>query len=175
MISVNIAYFNQNFKKGWRNFLDAERLDLLTSGMNNVTNAFKWTGLYPYDPNGESWAGAIETLGLGYNNIKGKVQYEVYPLTAPIELSLEEKNALCNGTNVDAQNNITSIIGVAHMVAEQILAKWHQDIDEAVREGETYEGYANILVPQAKADTEKITLKLIELCTVDFDELPKNA
>ena len=96
-------------------------------------------------------------------------------MTAPIELSLEEKNTLCNGTNVDAQNNITSIIGVAHMVAEQILAKWHQDIDEAVREGETYEGYANILVPQAKADTEKITLKLIELCTVDFDELPKNA
>jgi len=60
------------------------------------------------------------------------------------------------------------------MVAEQILAKWHKDIDEAVSEGETYNEYANILVPQAKTDAEKIALKLVELRKIEFDKLPKN-
>jgi len=60
------------------------------------------------------------------------------------------------------------------MVAEQILAKWHKDIDEVVSEGETYNEYANILVPQVKMDAEKIALKLVELHNIDFDELPKN-
>jgi len=41
-------------------------------------NAFQRTGLYPYDPNCESWSNAIDTLGLG-NDAKGKVQYEIYP------------------------------------------------------------------------------------------------
>jgi len=88
---VNIPYFNKIFRRGWKNFLDSERLDLQNSGMNNTTNAFTRMGLYPYDPDCESWAGAIETLGLGNNNIKGKVQYEVYPVPAPAELSPEEK------------------------------------------------------------------------------------
>jgi len=60
------------------------------------------------------------------------------------------------------------------MVAEQILAKWCKDIDEAVNEGKTYNEYANILVPQAKMDAEKIALKLVELHKIDFDKLPKN-
>jgi len=171
---VNIPYFNKIFRRGWKNFLESERLDLQNSGMSNATNAFTRMGLYPYDPNCESWAGAIETLGLGNNDIKGKVQYEVYPVPAPAELSPEEKKTLCNGIDVDAENNITGIIGVAHMVAEQILAKWRKGIDEAVSEGETYNEYANILVPQAKMDAEKIALKLVELCKIEFDKLPKN-
>jgi len=57
-------------------------------------------GLYPYDPNCESWAGAIETLGLGNNNIKGKVQYEVYPLPALAELSPEEKKHCVMGSTL---------------------------------------------------------------------------
>jgi len=43
-----------------------------------------------------------------------------------------------------------------------------------VSEGETYNEYANILVPQAKTDAEKIALKLVELRKNDFDELSKN-
>jgi len=69
-----IGYFNQNFKRGWHNFLSAERLDLENTGINNATNAFQCTGLYPYNPNCESWSGAIETLGLATDNEKGKVQ-----------------------------------------------------------------------------------------------------
>jgi len=85
-----------------------------------------------------------------------------------------KRTTLCNVIKVDVANDITGIIGVAHTVAEQILAKWHKDSDEVVSEGETYNEYANILVPQVKMDAEKIALKLVELCKVNFDELPKN-
>ncbi len=142
---VAIPYFNSNFKQGWQNFLNAEWLDLHKTGMNNATNAFKRTGLYPYDPNCESWSHAIETLGLGNDDNKGKVQYEIYPLLPPKQLSIEEKEILRQDVYIDPENDKDLV--VAFTRAEQILKKWREDIEKAVSEEEQYEEYANILVP----------------------------
>ena len=90
--AATIRYFNGNFRKGWHKFLEAERLDLIATGLNNATNAFQRTGLYPYNPNCESWSGAINTLGLGNNNTKGQVQYEIYPTLPQKQLTVNEKN-----------------------------------------------------------------------------------
>jgi len=60
---ANIKYFNTNFVKGWRLFLQMERDDLQNVGINNTTQAFCQTGLFPYNPFSESWSNAIETIG----------------------------------------------------------------------------------------------------------------
>jgi len=141
--------------------------------MNNATYAFRQTGLYLFDPNCESWSTAIETLGLANDNKKGKVQYEVYPLHPLRQLSEEERNILHLDLKIKASNNITGDIGVATVLAEHILARWHEDIDQAVSEGEKYEEYANTLVPQAKMDAKEIVLTLVTLWKINYDDLPK--
>jgi len=72
------------------------------------------------------------------------------------------------------ENDITGILGVAVMCAEHILKRWYEDIEEAVSDGEQYNEYTNILLPQAKMDAEKIALTLVGLFKVDFDDLSKN-
>jgi len=115
---ATIRYFNGNFRKGWQNFLQAERLDLHATGLNNATNAFQQTVLYPYNPNCESWSGAIDTLGLGNNDSKGKVQYEIYLTLPQKQLTDDEKKILHDGLNINPENEITGItgdVGVAFM------------------------------------------------------------
>ncbi len=115
---ATLPYFNKNFHIGWQNVLKAEQLDLTNTQHNNATNAFQKTGLYPYDPNCESWSSAIDTLGLG-NDDKGKVQYEIYPTLPQKELSIEEKKILRQDLNIDPENDITGDVGVAFTHAEQ--------------------------------------------------------
>jgi len=142
--------------------------------MNNATNAFRQTSPYPFDPNCKSWSNGIETLGLANDNKKGKVQYEVYPLHLLQQLSEEERNILHLDLNdVKASNDIMGDIGVATVLAEHILARWHEDIDKAVSEGEQYEEYANTLIPQAKTDADQIALTLVTLQKINYDDLPK--
>jgi len=82
--------------------------------MNNATNAFERTGLYPYDPDCESWSGAINTLGLGYSdNNKSKVQYEAYATLPQPQLSVEEKKTLLGDLKADPENDKFGYIGVA--------------------------------------------------------------
>jgi len=131
--AATIPYFNGNFRKGWQNFLQAERLDLHATGLNSATNAFKRTGLYPYNPNCESWSGAIDTLGLGNNDSKGKVQYEIYPMLPQKQLTDNEKKILQDGLNVNPENEITGItgdVGVAFTQAEHVLKRWHEDMSK---------------------------------------------
>ena len=92
--AATIRYFNGNFRKGWHKFLEAERLDLIATGLNNATNAFQQTALYPCNPNCKSWSGTINTLGLGNNNTKGQVQYEIYPTLPQKQLSQWKKSFL---------------------------------------------------------------------------------
>jgi len=113
-------------------------------------------------------------LGLANDNKKGKVQYEVYPLHPLQQLSEEERSILHLDLNdVKASNDIMGDIGVATVLAEHILARWHEDIDKAVSEGEQYEEYAITLIPQAKTDAEKISLTLVTLQKINYDDLPK--
>jgi len=157
-----IGYFNQNFRKGWYNFLSAEWLDLQNTGINNATNAFQCTGLYPYNPNCKSWSGAINTLGLATDSEKGKVQYEIYATLPSRELSSDERNILHDGLNTAQKDDITGENVAAAMIrAEHVLKRWREDIEQAVREGEKYEEYANVYLPQAKTESEKIALTLV--------------
>ena len=72
------------------------------------------TGLYPYNPDCESWTDAIETLGLAYDdNTKGKVQYEIYPMPQPNQLTDEEKRILRHDLDIAPENDITGDVGVA--------------------------------------------------------------
>jgi len=142
--------------------------------LNNATNAFERMGLYPYNPDCESWSGAINTLGLGNsNNNKGKVQYEAYVTLPQKELSAEEKKILLGDLNVDPETDMFGYIGVAITRAEQILKRWRVEIDEALREGEEYEDYANIYLPRAKTDAEKIALTMVHLKKIERGSLPK--
>jgi len=146
--------------------------------LNNATNAFKRTGLYPYNPNCESWSGAIDTLGLANNDSKGKVQYEIYPTLPQKQLTDDEKKILWDGLNVNPENEITGItgdVGVAFTQAEHVLKRWHEDIEQAVSEGEQYKHYASIYLPKAKTEAEKIVLTLVHFEKVDYDNLIKHS
>jgi len=158
--------------------LQAERLDLLQTGSNNATSTFQKMGLYPYDPNCESWSGAIKMLGLGNNDNKAKVQYEIYPTEPERQLTVNEEKILHDGMMIDPKDDktgITANVGVAFTRAEHVLARWHDDIEQAVSEGEQYEQYANIYLPKAKTEAEKIALTLVHFKMVKFDSLPKNS
>jgi len=111
MRCCNNSVLQWEFQKRLENFLQAERLDLHVTGLNNATNAFKQMGLYPYNPNCESWSGAIDTLGLANNDSKGKVQYEIYPMLPQKQLTDNEKKILRDGLNVNPENEITGITG----------------------------------------------------------------
>ncbi len=146
--------------------------------MNNATNAFRQTGLYPYNPNCKSWSGAIDTLGLGNNDSKGKVQYEIYPTLPQKQLTDDEKKILRDGLNINPENEITGLTGdagVAFMQAEHVLKRWCEDIEQAVSEGEQYEQYASIYLPKANTEAKKIALTLVHFKKVDCNNLPKHS
>jgi len=167
-----IAYFNGNFKKGWENFLQAERLDLLHTGLTNATSTFQKMGLYPYDPNCESWSAAIETLGIGNHNNKGKVQYEIYPTEPVRQLIADEEKTLRDGMVIDPKDDetgTTTNVGITFTQAEHVMERWHDEIEQAVSEGKQYEQYANIYLPKANTEAEKIALTLVHFKRVEFD------
>jgi len=59
-------------------------------------------------------------------------------------------------------------------MTEQILKRWQEDIEKAVSEGEQYKEYANICMPQAKTEAERIALTLVQFCRVAYNSLPKS-
>ncbi len=69
---------------------------------------------------------------------------------------------LHDGLNTAQKDDITGEnIAAAMIRAEHILKRWHEEIEQAVREGEKYEEYVNIFLPHAKTDSEKIALTLV--------------
>jgi len=66
-------------------------------------------------------------------------------------------------------------VGITFTQAEHVLKRWHEDIEQAVSEGEQYENYANIYLPNAKMEAEKIALTLVHFKKVDHDNLPKHS
>jgi hypothetical protein len=60
----DVAYFNRIFAGGWNRFLEEERADMLGTGCNNTTNAYRRTGVKPFDPFCSAWGESIETLGI---------------------------------------------------------------------------------------------------------------
>jgi len=86
----------------------------------------------------------------------------------------EERNMLHDGLNTAQKDDITGEnIAAAMIRAEHILKRWREEIEQAVREGEKYEEYANIFLPHAKTDSEKIALTLVHFRRIDYNNLPK--
>ena len=62
------------------------------------------------------------------------MQYEIYPLLPPKQLSIEEKEILQQDVYIDLENDKDLVAAFMH--AEQRLKKWHEDIEKAVSEEE---------------------------------------
>ena len=75
----------------------------------------------------------------------------------------------------DDQTGVTGDVGVAFTRAEHVLKRWREDIEQAVSEGKQYENYANIYLPNAKTEAEKIALTLVHFRKVDHNNLPKHS
>jgi hypothetical protein len=69
-------YFNKILLEGWVYFLEAERSNLRALGLNNTTNAYARTGVFPLDLFASAWSEAIETLG-GVENAR---EHEARPI-----------------------------------------------------------------------------------------------
>jgi len=109
--------------------------------------------------------------------MKGQVQYEIYPTLPHKQLTVDEK-ILFDGLDIDPdgdQTGVTGDVGVAFTRAEHVLKRWREDIEQAVSEGEQYENYANIYLPNAKTEAEKIALTLVHFRKVDHNNLPKHS
>ena len=106
------------------------------------------------------------------------VQYEIYPTEPERQLTVDEEKIFQDGMNINPktiETGITTNVGITFTQAEHVLARWHDDIEQAVSEGKQYENYADVYIPKAKTEAEKIALTLIHLKRVEYDCLPKNS
>ena len=122
-------YFNIIIRHAWKMFIKNERDNLLTCKQNNTTNAYMKTGLYPVDPNCESWSNVLETMEpLNRRYKKGgkceKVQsYEIIKRKDKTGLTEEEKKTLMKGLPSD-----TNFINAAYFHMRQALSIWRREL-----------------------------------------------
>jgi len=164
---ATVPYFNKNFADGWQKFLQKERDDLRLVGVNNATNAFRRTGLFPYNPFCEAWSDAIDTVGRAEINDAG-AHYEIFPNKNASTLSETESKQLREGF---ASNGLTHDMAVAYIRGTQSLSRWRQEIEEAVREGENYNIYSHTLLPLPKTESEKLAMKLVHFRKIESSSL----
>jgi hypothetical protein len=168
-----LDYFNEILKEGWIYFLEAERCDLRALGLNNTTNAYARTGVFPLDPFASAWTEAIETLG-GVENARireemPKAQYEALLVGNLPIITDEEKKVIRADLTLDPLID-ESDSAVALIRGGEILAKWRRAIDEAVREGEEYETMARAILPgsTATAPAHQVAMKFLTFEFVDI-------
>ncbi len=172
-----VCYHNEILSDALTSFNLREREDILepTLKRNNTTNAWERTGLFPFNPLCEAWTTAIATLG----NISEKqkesqqaaINYEVRTKPDLADaLTIEEKNILRENLDLGSPDNDMGDLYVARIRATSMLARWRDDIEKAVEEGNNREEYSRILKPKAKTEAEKVAIKLI-----DFFEPPHAA
>ena len=133
-----------NFVRGWRNFLKSERSDIRGLCVNNATNAFKRTGIYPFNPFAEAWTDAIQSLGQGQKPDTGAC-YEIFPNENSEQLAEQESAILCKG--LKHLNPNFHDLAFANIRAMHILGYWRESILTAVSEGKNYELYSHTLSP----------------------------
>jgi len=77
-------------------------------------------------------------------------------------LTTEEKKTLRDDLDLGNPDNDMGDLYVARIRATSMLARWRDDIEKAVEEGNNCEEYACILKPSAKTEAERVALKLID-------------
>ena len=75
--------------------------------------------------------------------ISGAAQYKVFPNKDLPQLSELESKSLCNGLELDDLK--LHDIAVASIWSMHILGQWRDDIQMAVKEGEEYMQYSNLI------------------------------
>jgi len=165
---ATVPYFNKNFADGWQKFLQKERDDLRRVGVNNATNAFLRTGLFPYNPFCEAWSDAIDTVGRAQIPDAG-AHYEIFPNKNASKLSDSESKKLHEGF---ASNGLNSHdVAITYIHGTQILSQWRQEIEEAVREGKNYDTYLHTLLPLPKTESEKLAMQLVHFQKIESSGL----
>jgi hypothetical protein len=174
---ATLAYFNEILKEGWVFFLEAERSDLRALGLNNTTNAYERTGVFPIDPFASTWTEAIETLG-GVENAREreerpKVQYEALAKLLLPEILDNDKKIMREGLTIDPlldENNLA----VALICGGEILSKWRKAIQEAVSEGKNFDHFSRALLPGSTAtdNSHRVAMKMIKFKFVDVIQNP---
>ncbi len=143
---------------------------------NNTTNAWERTGLFPFNPLCEAWTTAIATLGCitekQKEHQKVTVSYEVQAKNNNSSniLTLEQKNQLQEDLDLGEPGNDFGDYYVAKIRANCMLARWRDDIEKAVEEGNDREEYSSVLKPGPKTEAEKLALTLIEFFRPDRAE-----
>ena len=147
--------------------MNAERDDLRKLGVNNATNAFQCTGLYPLNPFSETWTNAINTIGKG-EKPSTVANYEIFVnANAPKLADCDSKLLRQDLENVDGLHDIA----IAHIRGTHILARWRDDIKHAVSEGEVEDTYSNTLLPSAKTPSECVAMQLVHFKKIDCNQL----
>jgi hypothetical protein len=169
--SPNVGYFNRIFAGGWKRFLEEERADMVSTGCNNTTNAYRRTGVKPFDPFCSAWGESIETLGHATKDDKTPIAYEVVAKLSADELTEDEKKLLREGMDLD--DDPTNDLGdhaTAMIRGDEILKEWRERVEKGVSEGNEYEAYAASLLPASVVVTEihKTAMKLICFELVDI-------
>jgi len=72
------------------------------------------------------------------------------------------KKTLRENLDLGNPNNDMGDLYVAKIHASSMLARWRDDIDKAVEEGNNCEEYAQILKPGPKNEAERLAFTLIE-------------
>ena len=105
------SYFNLIIRYAWEEFMNQERLDLLTTASNNTTRAYARCGIYPFNPYCSGWEDILSTLGKLNKELKKKEldndEYEIVLREDEVKLTDEEKkidirfqnwHSLCSGS-----------------------------------------------------------------------------
>jgi len=149
--------------------MDGEQDDLRRLvAVNNATNAFQCTGLFPFNPFSKAWTDAIETIGQGQKPYAG-TQYEIFPNDNVEQLSESESTVLRQG--LDASNLNLHDAAVAYICAMQILSRWREDILNGVSKGEKHETYSNTLLPSPKTEPKILAMRLVHFQKIDRNHL----
>ena len=170
----NVGYFNRIFAGGWKRFLAEERADMVSTGCNNTTNAYRRTGVKPFDPFCSAWGESIETLGHATKDDKTPISYEVVAKLSAEELSEDEKKLLREGLELeDDQTNDLGDHATAMIRGDEILKVWRERVEKGVSEGNEYEEYAAALLPETVVTSEihKTAMKLICFELVDITKV----
>jgi hypothetical protein len=115
---------------------------------------------------------AIETTGRALNNNEASViQYEPVAKPNARVLTLDEKKLLREGIDFMEGMEDLGDIPFAVLRAQEILAKWRDEVRDAVSEGEEEETIAEANKPLPSTPAQHLALEIVELTVVDVDEI----
>jgi hypothetical protein len=151
---AKVEYHNKIIRAAWELYLKKESDDYQRTGTNAASNAWKRTGLHPFNPRCEGWQNGIETFG--YRDVVTKreqettTNYEVKVRSDASDSILTEKErAQLRADGYTVSTN--SCLEIASLRANQILSKWREHGKPGQEPCE-----------MATTDVEKTVMKLFE-------------